>query len=92
MANKIQFFSASPKIPVNNTTKSTELTIVPDRIQGLNLPHFVRVLSTMFPKTGSIMISTTLITTIRVVIKTISLLAMFFGNPTNKPLVTKMMK
>ena len=53
IANRIQFVLASPKMPVKITTRRIELTTLPMTCHGLNLPHFVWVLSTMLPITGS---------------------------------------
>ncbi|CPS06067.1 Uncharacterised protein [Chlamydia trachomatis] len=62
-------------MPVNKTNNKAALTKVPIKIQGLNLPHLVLVLSTIFPRIGSITNSAILITTINPVIKPISLSA-----------------
>ena len=69
MENSTQLLLARPKIPVKRTIISKELMTVPARIQGLNLPHLVWVLSTTFPINGSMAISATLTTTIKVVIR-----------------------
>ena len=39
MEKRSQLLLARPKIPVKRTIINKELMIVPDRIQGLNLPH-----------------------------------------------------
>lgn len=58
IAKRIQLLCAKPKIPVKRISSNAALATVPIKIQGLNLPHLVLVLSTMFPNTGSITNST----------------------------------
>ena len=75
ITNRIQLLCAKPKIPVNRINNNAELATVPIKIQGLNLPHLVLILSTIFPKTGSITNSTILTKTINAVINPINLSA-----------------
>src|SRR5699024_2727092 len=92
IANNNQLAFDNPKIPVKQTTNKIALTMVPIKSQGLNLPYFVRVLSTILPKMGSKTTSANRIITTNVVIKPINLLAIDFSTPANIPEVTYTIK
>ena len=92
IANRIQLTFAKPKIPVNRTKSRAPLTILPHKIQGLNFPQRVCVLSTILPSSGSITSSIIRTPTIKPVISPIKRLATDLLNPANMPLVTKIIK
>lgn len=92
IAKRTQLTLARPKIPVNKISNNTTLTMFPIMIQGLNFPHRVLVLSTMFPRSGSMTNSRIRTATISPVIRPISLSATDVFKPLNMPPVTKIMK
>ena len=92
MAKRTQLYFAKPKIPVKRINSRIALTIFPIKIHGLNFPHRLLVLSTIFPNSGSINNSKIRTETIKPVINPISLLATVLLSPANIPLVTKIIK
>ena len=90
--NQVVLTLTRPNRPVYTTTSSNAETVPPMSCHGLKRPHLVLVLSMMLPSSGSMKISAMRMTTTRLVMMPMSLVAMPLSTPANSELVTYTMK